>query len=85
MLVLLFLALSFYVEARYGEAGTLLNSRRVLPLPKHLQEILMKNRIHHDVPQVYGSDLPTNFDGRKQWPKCIHPILDQVGYVRSFG
>jgi len=28
-------------------------------------------------PQMIDPSLPTDFDGRKQWPKCIHPILDQ--------
>lgn len=36
-----------------------------------------------DVPRVsYASllafgDVPTAFDSRKQWPKCIHPIRNQ--------
>jgi hypothetical protein len=28
--------------------------------------------------QLRASNVPTEFDGRKQWPKCIHPIRDQV-------
>jgi cathepsin B len=27
--------------------------------------------------QVIPEDLPTEFDGRKVWPDCIHPVLDQ--------
>jgi len=29
------------------------------------------------VPSYRTSTLPTSFDGRKAWPTCIHPILDQ--------
>jgi len=29
------------------------------------------------IPQSIDPSLPTDFDGRKQWPQCIHPILDQ--------
>jgi len=29
------------------------------------------------VPQVISPSLPTEFDGRKQWPACIHPVLNQ--------
>jgi len=27
--------------------------------------------------QIISGDLPKDFDGRKQWPQCIHPVLNQ--------
>jgi len=30
----------------------------------------------YDKPTV-NADIPTDFDSRKQWPSCIHPIRDQ--------
>jgi len=35
------------------------------------------NKNHVGVKQEIDSELPTNFDGRQQWPGCIHPVLDQ--------
>lgn len=29
------------------------------------------------VPQIIADDLPDSFDGRDEWPGCIHPVLDQ--------
>jgi len=29
------------------------------------------------IPQIIDPSLPTEFDGRKEWPGCIHPVLDQ--------
>jgi len=47
-------------------------------LTPELEKLVQQLRIHHpNVKQIVGADLPTNFDGRKQWPGCIHPVLDQ--------
>jgi cathepsin B len=38
-------------------------------------------------PPLENLDLPKNFDGRDQWPKCIHEIRDQkqCGSCWAFG
>jgi len=63
-------------------------SRPILTKPEDLPtDVLMmykkgKSEYMHaniiNTKQVISGDLPTNFDGRQQWPTCIHPVLDQA-------
>jgi len=54
-------------------------SRPVFKISPDMQKELNELRIHHEKPStgIYSEDLPGEFDGRTQWPNCIHPILDQ--------
>jgi len=50
----------------------------VMQLTPQLEANLKEMRIHHaNVEQVIDPSLPVQFDGRQQWPNCIHPVLDQ--------
>jgi len=49
-----------------------------MKLTPTLEVSLLQSRIHHpNVKQRIDPSLPDQFDGRQQWPNCIHPVLDQ--------
>jgi len=42
------------------------------------KQFMEEHKSHHvGVKQIISADLPLNFDGRKEWPGCIHAVLDQ--------
>jgi len=52
--------------------------RPLMKISPEMQQIWDRQRSKHTlVPQRIREDLPVNFDGRLQWPGCIHPVLDQ--------
>lgn len=52
-----------------------------IPYNKYQLDVI---RMHE---KTNANKVPTEFDGRKQWPKCIHPIRDQAkcGSCWAFG
>ena len=65
---LLILVASLCAASQYG----------IMHNPKILEQMKANSQKYSHVPQsIDYTQLPKNFDGRKVWPNCIHPVLDQ--------
>lgn len=67
---------NYSTEELFALVGTLLpniNEHDIKPLGK------IKSELKDSLEALRGRSLetiPTDFDGRVEWPSCIHPIMD---------